>query len=737
MSNFIQPVGSTSTSVGVEIFSQLLNIPQASIGSIEPGVDLTNLSFALDPATKEIYNVTGVQGSVTSLVVSGTTAVVSTNNGSFSVNGFPSVLTTISIPTIADLRNFEPWYAGQKVLLERSIPGGPLINAVVFFDSNDITSQDDDFSVLVTGKGNRWKVDISKGIDIELAGLRTDGTNLGTALNKIILAEVKKVVSAKNYKASPCKIKIKNISSGTQLKQVFYLDTSVVIPSFFSIEFHGPMDIYYNGKTGFGFKISNSEFYTQNGLKGWDVTYHVNTQGQDVLNGVGGTVSIRGLGANVPDNQATGLIVGNDITNSDVLNVRDVKVKNIHIEDFKIGLDITVKNTYIINFDSCIFSFNYYNISNSIIDVSNGGERLSFENCTIGNAVSHNIYWNCVGAGVTFSNCSIDYAGGSAICFALGGRNNHFKFTNGTWIEGWGRYLIEEEAPGAWGVSLYNSVIFNTCYILGKKTDGSYSGTRPIFYNRVVKGKYSLVNTLLEFPSINASPWNALVDLGSTNNVDLNISDLSRKGNGFLGDYNKTLNGGAFNFSGTVGSNIKNGTDSGTNLVVQTLNDTGAGFTMVYGSKDTTDTNTYTQVQSIVVTADSTTSRLHLYNGKLKVGLNPAEEVVKGTISVKSAGITSGDLTFNLRLSIFSADDLTTQIKVIYGADVKLSTYLTATGTTATSGDFIAVEVLGGVSVSDLVGVYGSIVVVPSIQMLGVIGSYEIRTPAFWKSFKK
>lgn len=258
-----------------------------------------------------------------------------------------------------------------------------------------------------------------------------------------------------------------------------------------------------------------------------------------------------------------------------------------------------------------------------------------------------------------------------------------------------------------------------------------------IFYNRFVKGKYSLVNTLLEFPLINASPWNALVDLGSTNNVDLNIIDPSRKGNGFLGDYNKTLNGGAFNFSGTVGSNIKNSTYSGTNLTLQTLNDTGTGFTMVYGSKDITDTNTYTQVQSIVVTADSTTSRFHLYNGKLKIGLNPVEEVIKGTVSVKSAGITSGDLTFNLRLAIFSVDDLTTAIKVIYGSDVKLSTYFTTTGTTATSADFIAVEMLGGVSVSDLVGVYGSIVVFPSIQMLGAVGSYEIRTPAYWKSFKK
>lgn len=733
--NFIQPSGTTSVQSSAEVLSQLLNIPQSSIGSIERGVDLTNFSFAIDPATKEIYNVTGVLGSVTGMVASGTTAVVSTENGSFSVNAFPSVLTTISIPTIADLRKFEPWYEGQHVVLERAIPDGPLINTTVIFDPSDSTSQDNDFSILVTGKGKRWKVDVSKGIDVELAGLKTDGTNLGTVLNKIILAEVNKIVSAKDYKVSPCKIKIKNISSA-QTKSTFYLDKSVIIPSFFTIEFHGPTDIYYSGKTGFGLKISNSEFYTQNGLKGWDVTYHVNTQGQTVLNGIGGTVSIRGLGAGVIDNQATGLIVGNDITSSDVLNVRDVKIKNLHIEDFKIGLDITVKNTYIINFDTCIFSFNYYNISNSVIDVSNGGERFSFENCTIGNATSHNIYWNCVGAGVTFSNCSIDYAGGSAVCFALGGRNNHFKFTNGTWIEGWGRYLLEEEAPGSWGLTLQNAVTFDTCYILGKKTDGSYSGQRPIFYNRFVKGKYSLVNTLLEFPSISASPYCALVDLGSKGNVDLSIINPSKKGNSFLGDYNKTLNGGAFNFSGTVGANVKNLVDTGTNLTVQTLNDTGSGFTIVYGEKDISDSNTYTQVQSIVVTTDNATSRFHLYNGKMKVGLNPTEESIKGSISVKSAGVSSGDLTFNLRLSIFSLEDLTTSIKTIYGSDVKLSSYLTATGTTATKNNFVAVEVLAEVSTTDLVGVYGSIVVVPSIQVVGAVGNYEIRTPAFWKSFK-
>ncbi|MCP6576573.1 hypothetical protein NL496_28145, partial [Klebsiella pneumoniae] len=59
------------------------------------------------------------------------------------------------------------------------------MNVTLWYDAEDTETPDDGYSVFVTGKGARWKADISRGIDIRLAGLLADNSNLGSVLNTI------------------------------------------------------------------------------------------------------------------------------------------------------------------------------------------------------------------------------------------------------------------------------------------------------------------------------------------------------------------------------------------------------------------------------------------------------------------------------------------------------------------------------------------------------------------------
>lgn len=50
--------------------------------------------------------------------------------------------------------------------------------------------------------GARWKADVSRGIDIRLAGLLSDNSNLGTVLNTVITGEVNKIKAAGTIKGA-------------------------------------------------------------------------------------------------------------------------------------------------------------------------------------------------------------------------------------------------------------------------------------------------------------------------------------------------------------------------------------------------------------------------------------------------------------------------------------------------------------------------------------------------------
>ncbi|MGN5901487.1 phage tail fiber domain-containing protein, partial [Klebsiella pneumoniae] len=104
--------------------------------------------------------------------------------------------------TIYALRTIEPTYAGQSITLQRAVTGGHEINCSLWYDADDLTTADDGYSVFVTAGGARWKADVSRGIDIRLAGLLSDNSNLGTVLNTVITGEVNKIKAAGTIKGA-------------------------------------------------------------------------------------------------------------------------------------------------------------------------------------------------------------------------------------------------------------------------------------------------------------------------------------------------------------------------------------------------------------------------------------------------------------------------------------------------------------------------------------------------------
>ncbi len=639
-------------------------------------------------------------------------------------------------PDIATLRTINPSSPGQSIVLVRAVPNGPVINATITHDPSDTTTAEDGYSVWVSPGGARWKADVSAGLDIRLAGLLTDGSNFGSTLNKVVVSEVKKAVASSSLLGAIKKITVPAKLSPTE-KLNLTLDEAVVWPSFMSLIFEDGAKISYSQTSGVAFSVNNYPFYTAYGLNGWNLELFVHIHSAR-LDSLGGQIEFVGVSASGDTSStATGILFGNtngNTTNTGILNVRGFTINNVKVSEFYRGLDMTVQSTYLNTISNSVFTKNYFNVANTIADVSNGGERVRFVNCTFGNATSHGIYWGAISAGIVFDSCSFDYNGGSTICFSYYGRGNRFIFTNQCWFEGWGegRYLIEAENSGAWASSLHNTLIFESgTYVLPRNAaTGADWPRRPIFKNRSNVTDYVFMSgVFIEFKGKGAAKEGALVELGSQTRMSLVFKDMLKYPQAYLTNYRNTLNYGLYNFSGTVGDSIKGLIDSGTQMSFTTINEDSA-LTMVYGNVDTSDSNTYTQAQDVKITSTTISSRFVVWNPNIRVSLNNPDDEVLGCITIDPANITSGNLVINMRLLVYKASDLSTPVATYYGGDVKISDYSAANGDA--SGK-VTMVCSASVPATTVAAYGGPLVVVPALHFIGAIGSYNIRLPAFWR----
>lgn len=464
--NFIQPSGTTSVQSSAEVFSQLLNIPLSSIATLDKNVDLTNFSFGVDPVSKEIFNVSAVTGVVSGISISGTVATVTTDKGVFQGVAFPATLTTVSIATIADLRKFEPWYSGQKVLLERATTDGPLINIHATYDNSDTTSADDGFSIFKTAKNNIWKVDVSKGVDVRLAGVKKDGTGLGAAIQKIVDVQVAKVIVNKSTFGISSQIILPNFSS------TYTLEQSVTIPSFFSLVSYGNVYINVSFTNADAFIISNEKI-TGVSAGQMPISNFVDTQGSNIFNANGGSFFILGPGKDTTTGAGIRLATYGTLP----MSVRDLNMKNFRVEGFKYGIRINYINFYCNTFSDFNIANNqigvWFETNNTIV---NSGEKIVFINGVIGNHDTAHFYFD-KGAIVSIIDCSLDYCKGDVFYCGQYSSNTRVTMERG-WIEGFGNMLINQPIltqiypNNTWNIR--NIFMFNGVYFYPNQFTSSY-----------------------------------------------------------------------------------------------------------------------------------------------------------------------------------------------------------------------------------------------------------------------
>lgn len=635
----------------------------------------------------------------------------------------------------AILRQIEPGAHNQKILVTAPAENGCEVNLTLTYDETDSTSRDDGYSVFVTSNGARWKADLSLGIDIrQHENMKRDGSNFGTVLNDIITKEVIKIVNAGSILNGNTLINVPPIINNGKIVDLV-ADTEIKMCSLFSLVFKSNTVLKYYGTSGNAISVDNYFYYLNYNLNAWNIGLDIH-QHHGCVKAENGELSIIGVSSDGSTSTASGIFLGNSAgneTNSGILNVRKFLLDNFKISGFKYGLDLTVKSTYLNTVSNFNLFSNYNGIGNSLPDVSNGGERIRFVNGVIGNNISHGIYWGAISAGIVFDSVSIDYNGGNAICMSKTGRGNRFIFTNQCWIEGWGKdfYLYSAEDSGVWAEKLHNSIFFQKgTYILPRTSSPIVEKSQsPLFYNRsnVIDYIYN-DGAFIEFKGNGGSKTQSLVEIGSQNRIVYEESSVPSYPDKPLGSYKNTLNYGLYNFSGTTGNNVKGLTDSGTGLNFATISED-AALTMTYGDRDLSDPNTFTQAQDVIITSTSPTARFILINQNIQVCLNNPTDRIYGGLTINPAGITSGDLTMSLRLQFYKASDPSTQLGVIYGGDVKISTRTTTGGD---NSGLISLYCYASVPSSALSGLGGGLIVKPALSLIGAVGSFKIRLPVFW-----
>lgn len=731
--NFIQPGGNTTIQSSGEVFSQLLNIPYSNIGALEVGRSLTEYSFAVHPESKEIFNTTAITGKITGVSVTGTVATIVTDAGSFTAPALPSALTTISVATIADLRKFEPWFEGQHVVLERAIADGPAIYADVTYDSADTSTTDDDYRILVTAKGARWVVECPEGVDIRLAGLNKSGSNFGSCANKIIKGEVKKIVDTNTSFIRAHQIILVPHPTYVSRSASYTIDEKITIPSFMGFQGTGWIDLR-TSLTTTAVHVRNDTFP---GLT-FNMGGYVSIQGFGTFNNANGKFRLLGPGSDT--SQGAGIEIGTDTmpaTTTSEINVRDLNIQNLHVSGFKYGIAFNGFDTYIITVSFSDFSRNQYGVAGININKQNSGERILFKSCTIGSK-SHNIYWNLVGWNLTFDNCSIDYAGGAMLCLDNGARGCVFRFTNGTFIEGFGSNLISQLAYStSWTYDngRKNKVDFENAFINAQGVAGVFSSRRQVIAAASdMLACVNFTNTDFRWPDEDSGNQISLLgynDLTSTY-VTVNFVNCNTVYDQCLAKYGDSLNAGLFRFSGTAGAALTK--DTNTNLSFTT---SGTG-TIVYGAVDSTDSLT-----TIEITSTSVNDVIEIRNNSLCTPVNRFNKVYS-SIAVQMAGVTSGAVQLSTKLYYYGTPTYTTiadtgstwkttRALTYFGSVVgdakNLTALLSVEGTPLVATNYIASQTFCEVGYQTNASILQTS---PAIRLTGFVGKIIVKLPVYW-----
>ncbi|HGV3966267.1 hypothetical protein [Klebsiella pneumoniae] len=616
--------------------------------------------------------------------------------------------------TISALRTVEPTYSGQSITLRHAVSGGHEINCSLWYDADDVTTDDDGYSVFVTAGGARWKADVSRGIDIRLAGLLSDNSNLGTALNAVITGEVNKIKAAGTIKGA-----ITNIFIPASRK-VYTVDTPVFIPSFMCMNTNGYVYMLYPSTTGSAFSINNAALDIASGGM---PSNPADVQGCKIFNAEGGRFILTGPGGNA--STGTGLYVGDP--NTSVFAVRDLMIGDLTIIGFKYGIQITARNNFINTFYGIISMLNQYGVYVSGGQALNAGEKMIFEKCTIGNnSVAH--FWFQAPMWYYINNCSLDYT--SADVFLVGNLSQVSRILiQGGHVEGVPGYLVN--CPAAPGIPVKVQFRDTQLYM-----NGANNSMRQLIH---APGGGCAVSfeecdwTFTEyFESSQYISLSGYSDGTEANNrcviTNKNPRVTGLRSSQILPRYNNGLMGWRFNFVGTEGASILNLTDANTKITVSSAN---TDVSAKYGAA------TSDGARTIEITAAAATDVVEL----LLTPYYPAKARPAwcGGASVNIAGVTAGEcdmylvartyeeptLSFNSGTSTISTNRATV---TNYISDViNVSEIFSRSGTPLTAADYVGVwQSVSQAQYADSCRL--------ALRFTNFVGTIKVKLPVFWQS---
>ncbi|QBQ78975.1 tail spike protein [Escherichia phage vB_EcoM_KWBSE43-6] len=482
---FNQSQGSTSRETNKEAIARIFGLKKSQVGYLSTTTPIDSYVILFDKETQTCWYRGTATGTPISWNVNGESLSLTTNSGTSiltkskpwdelnqklsSPQGFGAIG---KFSSLINLRNHEPTYPGESVILERIASGKPTVNVVLRHDPTDTTSVDDDISIFVTPGGARWKLDISDGYDMRLAGVNVDGTNFSSALNKIVSVIISKIVA--NGRVNNVARRIKVVP--TNFLCQFFLTDPVDLPSIVSCSFYGSPFIESQNMTGlYSFRIANQPFSTltkamMQAETSWPNGPLNQVIGNKVINsGDGGRITLRGPGFSdgVP---RIGVILGNDVTTDK--DVRDCSVEDMNIFGFDASHTLGGYFTFMAGFRNCNFS--RCNVGMRLPNITgNAGERMWYDSCTFGNMTSHALH--VFGAG-TYSlvNTSIDFIGGDM--FHYGSDSSvSIEFISGH-IEGIQGYDAAKDTPTNYSqarVHIHSAVLRDP-----RQGSGQYRGIR-------------------------------------------------------------------------------------------------------------------------------------------------------------------------------------------------------------------------------------------------------------------
>ncbi|EMM0298954.1 TPA: hypothetical protein ACG2W8_003905 [Klebsiella pneumoniae] len=616
--------------------------------------------------------------------------------------------------TLSALRTVEPTYSGQSITLRHAVSGGHEINCSLWYDADDLTTADDGYSVFVTAGGARWKADVSRGIDIRLAGLLADNSNLGTVLNAVINGEANKIKAAGTIKGA-----ITNIFIPAS-RTVYKVDEPVFIPSFMCLNTDGYVYLYYPFTTGSAFSINNKQLEI---LSGSMPSNPADVQGCKIFNARGGRFILSGPVGDV--STGTGLYVGDP--NDSVFAVRDLMACDLTILGFKYGIQITARNNFINTFYGIISMLNQYGVYVSGGQALNAGEKMIFEKCTIGNnSVAH--FWFQAPMWYYINNCSLDYT--SADVFLVGNLSQVSRIlVQGGHIEGVPGYLVN--CPAAPGIPVKVQFRDTQLYM-----NGANNSMRQLIH---APGGACAVSfeecdwTFTEY--FETSQYISLSGYsdGTEANNRCVITNKSPRVTGLrssqiLPRYNNGLMGWRFNFVGTEGASILNLTDANTKITVSSAN---TDVSAKYGVA------TSDGARTIEITAAAATDVVEL----LLTPYYPAKARPAwcGGASVNIAGVTAGEcdmylvartyeeptLSFNSGTSTITTNRAT--VTNYISEVINVSEIFSKAGTPLTAADYVGVwQSVSQAQYADSCRL--------ALRFTGFVGTVKVKLPVFWQA---